>query len=65
MLQNQYAWPVEFEPIFWGKFRDDIYIPWIHGIAKLREFYAWLNEQLPGISFTMLEPSEHGTDFFC
>lgn len=53
----------EFKPLLWIRFRDDIYIPWHLGLEKLKDFLDWLNQQEPGIKFTMSTPSEMGTEF--
>ena len=50
-------------PILFARFRDDIYIPWIHGIDMLQSFLLWLNEFHPNIKFTMSNPSTEGTEF--
>ena len=62
-LVNEGAWPAKYKPVLWARFRDDIYVPWTHGLDKLIEFHEWMNKQLPGISFTMSQPSENGTKF--
>ena len=62
-MANEGGWDPEYKPILWARFRDDIYIPWTHGLDKLNAFHTWLNFCLPGIKFTMTTPSSHGTEF--
>ena len=50
--------PIEFKPILWLRFRDDVYIPWVLGLERLKEFVEWLNTLIPGIKFTMKISSE-------
>ena len=50
-------------PIFYARFRDDIYIPWIGTLEELHKFCAWLNKYHPNLRFTMSEPSLDGTMF--
>ena len=62
MMVNEGDWDPEYRPIFWGRYRDDIYIPWTHGLEKLESFHVWLNSRLPGIKFTK-EYDPHGIVF--
>ena len=39
-------------PLFWGRFRDDIYMPWIGSIEELVEFMEWMNTIHPNLKFT-------------
>ena len=57
---NEGLW--EFKPVLWARFRDDIYIPWTHGLEKLNCFHQWLNTRIPGIKFTVSH-SPHGIEF--
>ena len=41
------------KPIYWGRFRDDIYIPWVGSIEELMEFVVWLNSIHPSLKFTV------------
>ena len=50
------------KPIFWGRFRDDIYMPWIESKEKLLEFEQWINMIHPNLKFTF-ECSENGVEF--
>ena len=52
----------QVEPIFWGRFRDDIYMPWIHGLEELMLFKEWINTIHPSLKFTF-EYSENGVEF--
>ena len=54
------SWPKEYRPIIWARFRDDVYIPWTHGLDRLKDFVKWLNTLIPGIKFT-LKFSSQGT----
>ena len=63
VLVNEGGWDINFKPIFWARYRDDIYIPWTHGREKLKEFKLWLNDQVPGIKFTVEKSSEIGIEF--
>ena len=61
---DEYVMEGDFDskPVVWLRFRDDIYVPWTHGIEKLKEFLEWLNTRMPGIKFTM-RYSKDGTVF--
>ena len=41
------------KPIFWGRFRDDIYMPWVGTLEELMEFIEWLNSIHPSLKFTV------------
>ena len=62
-LVNEGRWDPNFKPIFWERFRDDIYLLWTHGLEKLLEFTDWLNTQIEGLVFIMSIPSPTGTEF--
>ena len=62
MMVNEGDWDVNFKPVLWGRFRDDIYVPWTFGLEKLQCFHEWLNSRLPGITFTMSYSSQ-GIEF--
>ena len=40
-------------PIFWVRFRDDIYMPWVGTVEELMEFVEWLNSIHPSLKFTI------------
>ena len=50
-------------PVFFGRFRDDIYVPWTDTLDKLDQFHSWLNNYHPNLKFTMSTPSIEGTEF--
>ena len=54
---------LEYKPLLWAPFRDDIYIPWVDGLDRLNEFYDWLNQFHPDIKFEMSKPSLEGVEF--
>ena len=61
-LVNEGGWDEIAKPVFWARYRDDIYIAWTHGLEKLEEFRIWLNQQVLGLKITMTEPSKHGSE---
>ena len=61
-MVNDGEWDSNFRPLLWARFRDDIYIPWTHGLEMLNRFHEFLNSRLPGIEFTK-EHSSHGIAF--
>ena len=40
MKVNERDWDPEYRLIFWGRYWDDIYIPWTHGLEKLESFHV-------------------------
>ena len=40
------------KPFYYGRFIDDIFMIWEHGIDKLKEFVDHMNSQHPTIKFT-------------
>ena len=62
VMVNEGDWDPNFKPLFWARFRDDIYIPWTYSLEMLDRFHEWLNSRLPGIKFTK-EHSSHGIEF--
>ena len=54
---------LQYKPLLWAPFRDDIYIPWVEDLEKLNAFHDWLNEFHPDIKFEMSEPSLNGVEF--
>ena len=49
-------------PLFWGRFRDDIYMPWVHGEEELLQFKQWINSIHPNLKFTF-DYSKEGVEF--
>ena len=58
-VMNEY----KLKPLVWARYRDDIFVIWQHGLEELQMFHDWLNTLLPGINFTMSEPSSYGIEF--
>ena len=48
---------------FYVRYRDDMYIPWVHGLELLQSFATWLNSIHKNLQFTMSSPSLEGTEF--
>ena len=48
---------------FYVRYRDDMYIPWVHGLELLQSFATWLNSIHESLQFTMSSPSLEGTEF--
>ena len=51
------------KPLFWLRFRDDIYDPWPHGEAELLKFSDWLNTLNDNIKFTLCYKIGEGIEF--
>ena len=49
-------------PIFWGRFRDDIYMPWVESLEELSLFENWINSIHPSLKFTFKRSIE-GVEF--
>ena len=49
-------------PIFWGRFRDDIYTPWTESEDELLLFEKWINTIHPSLKFTF-KYSARGVEF--
>ena len=49
-------------PQFWGRFRDDIYMPWTKSEEELMEFKEWMNSIHPSLKFTF-DYSREGIEF--
>ena len=49
-------------PQFWGRFRDDIYMPWTRTEEELLEFKEWMNSIHPSLKFTF-DYSKEGIEF--
>ena len=62
IMVNEGEWDPECRPVLWGRFRDDIYIPWTFGQEKLNSLHEWLNSRIPGIKFTKVQSSQ-GIEF--
>ena len=62
VMVNEGNWDQNCKPVLWGRFRDDIYVPWTFGLDKLHSFHEFLNSKIPGIKFTMAQSSQ-GIEF--
>ena len=51
------------KPLFWLRYRDDIYDPWVHGEQELLDFTDWLNTLHPNIQFTLSYKTGEGIEF--
>ena len=41
-------------PLPWGRYRDDIFHLWIHGVPKLLKFTEYINSLYPTIKFELV-----------
>ena len=45
------------------RFRDDIFVIWLHELQKLRDFFTFINTINPNMKYTMTEPSISSQEF--
>ena len=51
------------KPLLYKRYRDDIWIIWVHGRQSLEDFTLWLNSLNSNLKFTMCAPSNTSIEY--